>query len=245
MMRTTLYDSFGAGWRVDRLFQMIGRDPLGFLKAWFVSFIGGAVCVAYTVLMAMVGSVIALGGIAAVVSTGYAYHYGHAEYALQQLLAWGAGPFMLLVLLVIAAIFVYGVISVAMQLVAVNAMGQWFCRFEVNRWGVSAAPLPDGVPVRPDGGNTWSPNGGAPTRPAGGAGSGAGATDAGSYWDNDDPVPPVAPVAAAAADEPIVAEDVTAIEVEESSIMAADEEADQGDHDQADGPIPLGPISTE
>ena len=76
MMRTTLYDSFGAGWRVDRLFQMIGRDPLGFLKAWFVSFIGGAVCVAYTVLMAMVGSVIALGGIAAVVSTGYAYHYG-------------------------------------------------------------------------------------------------------------------------------------------------------------------------
>lgn len=245
MMRTTLYDSFGAGWRVDRLFQMIGRDPLGFLKAWFVSFIGGAVCVAYTVLMAMVGSVIALGGIAAVVSTGYAYHYGHAEYALQQLLAWGAGPFMLLVLLVIAAIFVYGVISVAMQLVAVNAMGQWFCRFEVNRWGVSAAPLPDGVPVRPDGGNTWSPNGGAPTRPAGGTGSGAGATDAGSYWDNDDPVPPVAPVAAAAADEPIVAEDVTAIEVEESPIMAADEEADQGDHDQADGPIPLGPISTE
>lgn len=207
MMRATLYDSFGAGWRIDRLFQMIARDPAGFLKTWLVSFIGGVACVAYACVAALVGGTISVGGFAAIVSDGYGIHYGYAAHDLQHLLAWGAGPFMLMVLLVIAAIFVYGVISIAMQLVAVNAMGQWFCRFEVGRWGVSAAPLPDGVPVRPASETTWSPNGGAPTRPAGGAGAavtsgsavgaagaaGASETAAGSYWDNDDPVMPTVP----------------------------------------------------
>lgn len=197
MMRATLYDSFGAGWRVDRLFQMIGRDPIGFLKTWLVSFIGGVICAVYAGVMALVGGVAALGGIAAIVSGGHGVHLGYSEYGLQRLLAWGAGPFMLLVLIVIAAVFVYGVISIAMQLVAVNAMGQWFCRFEVGRWGLSGDPLPDGVPVRPESDGAWSPNGGAPTRPAGDAaasGSAAtGAADAASYWDNDDPVVPASP----------------------------------------------------
>ncbi len=42
--------------------------------------------------------------------------------------------------------FVGNVISTAMNLVSVNAMGQWFARFDVNRWVVSSAPLPDDVP---------------------------------------------------------------------------------------------------
>ena len=61
----------------------------------------------------------------------------------------GPGLVMVIVLLVIAALFVGGVITVAMQLVSINAMGQWFCRFDVNRWGTSSAPLPDGVPAHP------------------------------------------------------------------------------------------------
>lgn len=42
-LRSTLYDSFSAGWRLDRLFQMIGRDFGGFLHTFGVVFIGGLI----------------------------------------------------------------------------------------------------------------------------------------------------------------------------------------------------------
>lgn len=165
MLRATLYDSFGAGWRLDRLFQMIGRDFGGFCKTWLVTFIGSLISGVYAFVVTFIGGIVVLGGLlGATAFVGISGPgMGYDELAMHQLLSWGAGPVLLFVVAAIALLFVGNVISTAMALVSMNAMGQWFCRFDVNRWGVSGAPLPADVPHRggmPDAGM------GAPTSPA-------------------------------------------------------------------------------
>lgn len=156
MLRATLYDSFAAGWRLDRLFQMIARDAGGFLHLYAISLVGGAINVAYGLLVAMVASGIAFGGV-----MGMAVELAVGPGSGIERLLFGLGP-GIVVLTVIAFVlvtFAGSVISTALNLVCVNAVGQWFCRFEVECWGVSSAPLPDGVP-RPDGvGNPSAPSG--------------------------------------------------------------------------------------
>ena len=149
MMRATIYDSFTAGWRLDRIFQMIGRDVTGFFKVYLVSLIAGLVNWIYSTVVSMIGLLVLLGG-----AVGFAYmaptldnaaDYGRViAFMLQQL---RPATVLLLVLAAIALAFAGGVLGVAMQLVSINAVGQWFCRFEVGRWGVSADPLPENVPV--------------------------------------------------------------------------------------------------
>lgn len=151
-MRSTIYDGLPAGWRVDRLFQMIMKDPGGFFHAYAVKLIGDIVVGAYSAIVSLFGTLFLLGGVAGMMAYGYStshYRYDLAAHIINSLVAMGPGLVMVIVLLVIAALFVGGVITVAMQLVSINAMGQWFCRFDVNRWGTSSAPLPDGVPAHP------------------------------------------------------------------------------------------------
>lgn len=62
-LRATIYDSFSAGWRLDRLFQMICRDLGGFFRAVLVTWIGGAIAGAYTFVVALVLSMVTVGGI--------------------------------------------------------------------------------------------------------------------------------------------------------------------------------------
>ena len=122
MLRATIYDSFGAAWRVDRICQMVARDPGGFAHVYAVSLIGGLINWAYSALVSLIGTAVMVLGTA-------------------------PGIIMVAVVCAIALLFVGSVIATVMRLLAVNAMGQWFCRFSVDRWGVSSAPLPDGVPV--------------------------------------------------------------------------------------------------
>lgn len=184
-LRATLYDSFAAGWRVDRLCQMIGRDFGGFAHVVGIALIGGVVQWVYRSLLAIVAAVMAFGGLLGAVSVFGAhggYYYDGAQ-AVQQLLSFGAAPLLVLVVLVVAAGFAGSVLATAMNLVTINAMGQWFNRFDVNRWGVSSAPLPDGVPHGAQGASAastvdWPPRDSAPVSPAGpaaGAGAAAGA----------------------------------------------------------------------
>ncbi len=147
-LRGTLYDSFSAGWRLDRLFQMVVRDFGGFCKVLLVTLIGAVASSAYAFVVAMVAMLVLMGGLlsaTAVIGLSDGYMTGW-HFLADQLLRMGAGPVLLFVLLLMALLFVGNVISTAMNLVSVNAMGQWFARFDVNRWGVSSAPLPDDVP---------------------------------------------------------------------------------------------------
>lgn len=163
-LRATLYDSFSAGWRLNRLFQMIGRDFGGFLKVLLVTLIGGAISGMYAFVVSLVLMLLAAGGVmSATAFVGLSGSYMNGwHFLLEQLLRIGAGPLLLFIVVVIALAFVGSAISTAMSLVSMNAMGQWFCRFDVHRWGVSADPLPSDVPHRggaPDSGM------GAPVNP--------------------------------------------------------------------------------
>lgn len=149
ILRATLYDSFGAGWRFDRLVQMISRDFGGFMHALAVTIIGSLVASVYAMVVGFLAFVAVMGGVLGVTAMyGLGgYYYDELEF-VSSLLTLGAGPVLLFIVLGLVLGFIGSAIGVAMRLVGINAMGQWFCRFEVNRWGVSQAPLPDDVPHR-------------------------------------------------------------------------------------------------
>lgn len=163
-LRATLYDSFSAGWRLNRLFQMIGRDFGGFLKVLLVTLIGGAISGVYAFVVSLVVMLVVMGGVmSATAFVGLSGSYMNGwHFLLEQLLRIGAGPLLLFIVVVIALAFVGSAISTAMSLVSMNAMGQWFCRFDVHRWGVSADPLPSDVPHR---GGASDSGMGAPVNP--------------------------------------------------------------------------------
>ena len=235
MVRATIYDNFAAGWRVDRLFQMIGRDPRGFLHAYGVSLIGGLVTTAYSMAIALVGSLFAFGGV-----MGFVLGAGlrGSEYASHMIQGIGPGIIVLAVVLVVVVMFFGGVIGTAMQLISINAVGQWFCRFDVGRWGVSSAPLPDGVPYQTSA-TASNPYAGAqadqpPRRPdadASAAEQPAGASE------------PAAPAASQTA-EPAA---VQPVPDEPTPVVPASQADSAPDAESASerGPILLGPISTD
>lgn len=163
-LRATLYDSFSAGWRLNRLFQMIGRDFGGFLKVLLVTLIGGAISGVYAFVVSLVLMLVVMGGVmSATAFVGLSGSYMNGwHFLLEQLLRIGAGPLLLFIVVVIALAFVGSAISTAMSLLSMNAMGQWFCRFDVHRWGVSADPLPSDVPHR---GGASDSGMGAPVNP--------------------------------------------------------------------------------
>lgn len=163
-LRATLYDSFSAGWRLNRLFQMIGRDFGGFLKVLLVTLIGGAISGVYAFVVSLVLMLVMMGGVmSATAFVGLSGSYMNGwHFLLEQLLRIGAGPLLLFIVVVIALAFVGSAISTAMSLLSMNAMGQWFCRFDVHRWGVSADPLPSDVPHR---GGASDSGMGAPVNP--------------------------------------------------------------------------------
>lgn len=145
MMRATLYDGFSAGWRLDRLFQMVARDPKGFLHLYLISLIGSLVNVAYSLFATVLGSIAVFGG---VMGLAMGAHASSNEVVSRLLMGVGPGIVVVGVIVFLAIAFAGAVISTAVQLIFLNAAGQWFCRFEVSRWGVSSAPLPEGVPQR-------------------------------------------------------------------------------------------------
>ena len=151
MMQATVYDSFKAGWRVDRLFQMIGRDPKGFLKLYVSVVMASLVVWSYWLLCALLlTSLVFWLGAMALLST--ASYFSDITSMVTLMARIGALPLLACSVVVLAMLFLGAVIANAMQLVSINVAGQWFRRFDVARWGVSSAPLPDGVPIHsPDG----------------------------------------------------------------------------------------------
>lgn len=149
MLRATLYDSFEAGWRLDRLFQMIGRDALSFLRIWVMAVVGSIAIAALamlctTLLLAAIfgGFTVLLHGVQAVPFQSW------GMLIVRHVADLGIGTVLILLLIVIGAAVAYSMLATVCELMVIHAMGVWFSRFDVARWGVSSADLPDGVPAR-------------------------------------------------------------------------------------------------
>ena len=262
-LRGTLYDSFSAGWRLDRLFQMVVRDFGGFCKVLLVTLIGAVASSAYAFVVAMVAMLVLMGGLlsaTAVIGLSDGYMTGW-HFLADQLLRMGAGPVLLFVLLLMALLFVGNVISTAMNLVSVNAMGQWFARFDVNRWGVSSAPLPDDVPHHSARAACASAPVDPMASPAGEPDSVASVpvdvaqsvepVDSAQPLEPVDSAQPVEPVDSATSSDPVEPiEPTDSVEAEAKTFATA--QVETVEETQVDAtldvekkPIPLGPISTD
>lgn len=146
MMRGVIYDGFSAGWRLDRLFQMIGRDMGGFMRLVAVSAIGCAVGLAYSWLATIVVSFAASAGFTALGWHDGALYLFNTGYLLRHLFTLEPSMALGAALLSAAVSFIGSMLSIAMQMVSVHATGMWFRSFDVGRWGLSSDPLPDDVP---------------------------------------------------------------------------------------------------
>ncbi|MDO4595836.1 MAG: DUF4013 domain-containing protein [Coriobacteriaceae bacterium] len=150
MMRSTIYDGFGAGWRLDRLFEMVSRDAKGFFKLVGINALAAIVQVGVGIVVGLVVAVVFLAcfaGSLATLGVGMSFASDPESVILSALFSAGPVLLLLVVLVALAAGFIGNLANVAMTLVAVNATGQWFARFKVETWGISSAPLPEGVPV--------------------------------------------------------------------------------------------------
>ena len=257
VMRATIYDDFSAAWRIDRLFQMISDDLGGFLRVYVISLIAGLVKWLYSLILGFVATIVVMGGAVGVMAYGYGtglMGHGAERMLINALLNMGPAVLLLVVVLGVLAMFLGGVISTAMQLVTINATGQWFTRFDLARWGVSSAPLPAGVPLVK--GFNASVGTGTPTgAPSAGAPSTAAPTSAGAATDANAAVvdttaatDAVAADAAAATAVAAAAPDDTGTAVEASADIASAETAPSapGPVDAAPhAPIPLPPISAD
>lgn len=147
MMRGVVYDGFAAGWRLDRLAQMIVCDLGGFMRLVGVSTIGCAAALMYSWASAAIMGAIASVGISYFeFYNGALYFVFNSEHLLRHLFTLSPTNALGGFLLSAAFSFIGSALSVAMQLVATHAAGMWFRRFDVGRWGLSSDPLPDGVP---------------------------------------------------------------------------------------------------
>ena len=264
-LRATVYDDFSAGWRLDRIFQMISSDLGGFMRVYVISLLAGLVNWLYSMVLSVLAAIVFMGGAAGVMAYGYgAGMMGHGvERALvQALLGMGPAVLLLVVVLAVVAMFVGGAISTAMQLVTINATGQWFVRFDLPRWGVSSAPLPDGVPLAKgfsvprhpaNGSSSPSPQQATasdvpvePERNAEGSGSEASAARSGDARASGQDVQdaPREDAGCADATSPIVDEAVEASD-EEPAVEQSPVESDEAPApaDSAHGPILLPPVS--
>lgn len=264
-LRATVYDDFSAGWRLDRIFQMISSDLGGFMRVYVISLLAGLVNWLYSMVLSVLAAIVFMGGAAGVMAYGYgAGMMGHGvERALvQALLGMGPAVLLLVVVLAVVAMFVGGAISTAMQLVTINATGQWFVRFDLPRWGVSSAPLPDGVPLAKgfsvprhpaNGSSSPSPQQATasdvpvePERNAEGSGSEASAARSGDACASGQDVQdaPREDAGCADATSPIVNEAVEASD-EEPAVEQSPVESDEAPApaDSAHGPILLPPVS--
>lgn len=150
MLRATLYDALTAGWRLDRLAQMVARDASGFLRA-ALSVVLGAVAVAALSLLAAAALDLPLqAGLA-----GLAAHHGRWHFMfdggafLHRLFSLEPASMLVAVLGAAAIQLACGAVAVALQLACVHTVACWFRRFDVSRWGVSSDPLPPGAPSVP------------------------------------------------------------------------------------------------
>lgn len=167
MMRATIYDSFSAGWRLDRIFEMIGKDVAGFFRIYLVSIIGGIISGIYFAIVGFVTTILIIGAtMGATMSTVATFPTAGGiatdRLMFEAILQMGAGMAVVFAIIGVVLLFIGGVIGTAVQLISINAVGQWFSRFDVQRWGTSSAPLPEGglLPVSGD------PAAAAPAQPA-------------------------------------------------------------------------------
>lgn len=126
-MRVAIYDSFNAGFRLDKAWKMLTHNILGILKVWLMSII-------VTVVVTIVGLVIA--GLIVIIPMAACFAMSGATVNA------AIAAILLIIPLLLLAVYVALVLSSIETALVIRALGYWTETFNVPEWGSYAEPLP-------------------------------------------------------------------------------------------------------
>lgn len=126
-MRVAIYDSFNAGFRLDKVWKMLTHNILGILKVWLMSII-------VTVVVTIVGLVIA--GLIVIIPMAACFAMSGATVNA------AIAAILLIIPLLLLAVYVALVLSSIETALVIRALGYWTETFNVPEWGSYADPLP-------------------------------------------------------------------------------------------------------
>lgn len=126
-MRVAIYDSFNAGFRLDKVWKMLTHNILGILKVWLVSFIA-------TVVVTIIGSIVAC----LIVIIPLVVFFAMSGATLNSAIA----VIFLMIPLLLLALYVALVFGMIENALVIRALGYWTETFNVPEWGSYAEPLP-------------------------------------------------------------------------------------------------------
>lgn len=126
-MRVAIYDSFNAGFRLDKVWKMLTHNILGILKVWLMSII-------VTVVVTIVGLVIA--GLIVIIPMAACFTMSGATVNA------AISAILLIIPLLLLAVYVALVLSSIETALVIRALGYWTETFNVPEWGSYADPLP-------------------------------------------------------------------------------------------------------
>lgn len=126
-MRVAIYDSFNAGFRLDKVWKMLTHNILGILKVWLMSII-------VTVVVTIVGLVIA--GLIVIIPMAACFTMSGATVNA------AIAAILLIIPLLLLAVYVALVLSSIETALVIRALGYWTETFNVPEWGSYAEPLP-------------------------------------------------------------------------------------------------------
>lgn len=126
-MRVAIYDSFNAGFRLDKVWKMLTHNTLGILKVWLMSII-------VTVVVTIVGLVIA--GLIVIIPMAACFTMSGATVNA------AIAAILLIIPLLLLAVYVALVLSSIETALVIRALGYWTETFNVPEWGSYAEPLP-------------------------------------------------------------------------------------------------------
>lgn len=126
-MRVAIYDSFNAGFRLDKVWKMLTHNILGILKVWLMSII-------VTVIVTIVGLVIA--GLIVIIPMAACFAMSGATVNA------AVAAILLIIPLLLLAVYVAMVLSSIETALVIRALGYWTETFNVPEWGSYADPLP-------------------------------------------------------------------------------------------------------
>ena len=134
-VRTAIYERIGAGFRADRIWEMVRRDTKGFVQLVLFTLAWGIITLIITFIIMLV---IGLAFVPVMISSSYT----SSEYAMMMALSQTIG-----IVIVLALVFGYAfsVLMSGYMLVFYNAVALWMRQFDVPSWGRSEDPLPDVV----------------------------------------------------------------------------------------------------
>lgn len=142
-LRSAIYQNIGAGYQMNRIFDMLQRDFNGFARVMGLGVVMGLV-VGFVASM-LIGIVVltSMGGLILDVARADSYGYDEVEMAASALRYIAAAMPALCI-----SVYILNILTTLSNLIMTTSVGLWMRQFDVRNWGESGDPLP-GSPVAP------------------------------------------------------------------------------------------------